>query len=297
MLNARPLDRLIRAFAGILLLELAAFWLAGTAQWLVFLMALVLLLTSMTGFCPLYHLIGIPTKNRSTALPSKGMTFAAGALLLLVLIGGSYASHVATRKLFLEDFNAMNDAYKQTLFLTGKAEREKANVQYARLVPALEIFINKYSQYQPVALRGDARLKNDFMQVTEIVTGVGAMIQSGGLHEAHLSLEKVRPVFQEIFKRNGFSMLAVALVDFHDAMELMLNAANDKDSAKLLALYPEVSEKLKAVEMEAQDPEIRAIRSHLDALEAIARSSQTEDLPNLGEKLKSSFVKVYLQRG
>ena len=53
-------------------------------------------------------------------------------------------------------------------------------------------------------------------------------------------------------------------------MELMLNAANDKDSAKLLALYPEVSEKLKAVEMEAQDPEIRAIRSHLDALEAIA---------------------------
>ena len=58
------------------------------------------------------------------------------------------------------------------------------------------------------------------------------MVHTGDLHEAHLELEKVRPVFQEMFKRNGFSLLSVALVDFHDAMEVMLDAANAKDQGR-----------------------------------------------------------------
>jgi hypothetical protein len=100
-----------------------------------------------------------------------------------------------------------------------------------------------------------------------------------------------------VFKRNGFSLLAVALVDFHDAMELILDAAQAKDIAKLAALYPGVSDKLVAVEAEAQDADIQAIRRNLDAVDAAARSQQLDALPALGEKLKSSFVKVYLQRG
>ena len=92
-------------------------------------------------------------------------------------------------------------------------------------------------------------------------------------------------------------MLAVALVDFHDEMELMLDAANAKDSAKLVALYPQVSEKLKAVEAETNDAEIQTIRKNLDDLLGLAKAAQTDQLPAKGDALKSSFVKVYLQRG
>jgi len=297
MRNTRPLDRFFRGFAGILILELSAFWLAGAAQWLAFVGALVILLTAISGFCPLYRLAGLQPSTASAASPINAKKIAAWIILCLTLVGGSYASHIASRKIFLEDFNSMNDAYKQTLFLTGKAERESAKTHYAKLVPALAEFKDKYTRYQPVALRNDIRLADDFRQVSDIVTGVGSLVKDGDLREAHLVLEKVRPIFQEMFKRNGFSLLAVALVDFHDAMELMLNAANYKDSAKLVALYPTVSDKLRAVEAEAKDSEVQAIRNNLDALESAARSAQQDALPALSEKLKSSFVKVYLQRG
>jgi hypothetical protein len=39
-----------------------------------------------------------------------------------------------TRKIFLEDFNVMNPFYKQTLFLMGKGERDKAITNYGQLV-------------------------------------------------------------------------------------------------------------------------------------------------------------------
>ncbi len=297
MLNTHPMDRLVRALAAILLLELGVFWLGGPAQWLALTGALVLLVTGWSGFCPLYRLLGVHTGTAGTPTPGTGKKLAAWLVLALVLLAGSYASLVASRKIFLEDFNRMNDAYKQTLFLTGKAQRESAQVQYARLVPALQDFVSTYTHYQPLSLRGDTRLAEDFRQVTQWVTDAGPLVQHGDLQEAHLMLEKVRPIFQEMFKRNGFSMLAVALVDFHDAMEQVLEAANRQDSARLVALYPEVSEKLQAVEAQAQDAEIQAIRKHLDAIEAAARTPQADRLPALGEALKSSFVKVYLQRG
>ena len=108
---------------------------------------------------------------------------------------------------------------------------------------------------------------------------------------------KVRPVFQDVFKRNGFSMLAVALVDFHDAMELILTAATEKDAAKVAALYPEISDKLKIVEAEANDDEIKAIRTALEDVLSTAKAAQLDALPAKGDTLKTSFVKVYLKRG
>ena len=99
------------------------------------------------------------------------------------------------------------------------------------------------------------------------------------------------------FKRNGFSMLSVALVDFHDAMELILTAATEKDATKVAALYPEISDKLKVVEAEANDDEIKAIRAALDDVLATAQAAQPDALPAKGDTLKTSFVKVYLKRG
>jgi hypothetical protein len=295
--NLHPIDRFVRAFAGIALLELGYFWLAGGWQIGAFVVGAVLLITALAKFCPLYSLLGLRTGHAQTNAPGKVYAVLAGLGLLAVLVGGSYASQFFTRKLFLEDFNAMNDYYKQTLFLTGKNERAKAIEKYDLLLPAFARFQAKYSAYRPYALKNDTQLAADLASVQGMLAGVNEPVRTGDLQQAHLALEKVRPVFQQMFKRNGFSMLAVALVDFHDDMELMLEAAESKNADKLLALYPQVSDKLKAIEAEASDAEIQTIRKNLDALRDQAQAKSLDALPAAGEALKTSFVKVYLKRG
>jgi hypothetical protein len=300
MNNLHPIDRFARALAGIALLELGYFWLAGAWQIGALVVGAVLLITALARFCPLYSLLGLrtgSTKSLKTAAPGKTLPVLAGVALVAVLVGGSYGSHFMTRKLFLEDFNAMNDHYKQTLFLTGKNERAKATEKYDLLLPAFARFQAKYSAYRPYALKNDTQLSSDLVAVQGMLQGVNEQVRTGDLQQAHLALEKVRPVFQQVFKRNGFSMLAVALVDFHDDMELMLEAATSKNADKLVALYPQVSDKLKAIEAEANDAEIQTIRQNLDALRALAEAKTLGALPPAGDALKTSFVKVYLKRG
>lgn len=306
MNNLHPIDRFARALAGIALLELGYFWLAGAWQIGAFVLGAVLLITALVRFCPLYSLLGWRTGNTKTmkstnatqtAAPGKTLHVLAGVALVAVLVGGSYGSHFMTRKLFLEDFNAMNDHYKQTLFLTGKNERAKATEKYDLLLPAFARFRAKYSAYRPYALKNDTQLSADLVAVQGMLAGVNEQVRTGDLQQAHLALEKVRPVFQQMFKRNGFSMLSVALVDFHDDMELMLEAAASKNADKLVALYPQVSDKLKAIEAEANDAEIQTIRKNLDALRSQAEAKTLDALPAAGDALKTSFVKVYLKRG
>ena len=297
MKNVNTLDRLLRVLLGVVLLELAFFWLPGGWQLAAYAGGAVLIVTAAIRFCPAYRILGIGTAGGESREPGKAAIAIAAAFLVVVIVGGSYASNFFTRKLFLEDFNAMNNYYKQTLFLTGKNEREKAVANYESLLPAYKRFQEKYSAYQPYALKGDGQLQGDLARVADMLSAVGGLVRTGDLHQAHLDLEKVRPVFQDMFKRNGFSMLAVALVDFHDAMELMLDAANAKDQARLITLYPQVGEKLKVVEAEANDAEIQTIRKNLDDLAGLAKTGPADRLPAKGEKLKSSFVKVYLKRG
>lgn len=297
MRNLNTLDRMFRVLLGVLFLELAFFWLAGRWQLGAYIVGAILVGTAAIRFCPLYRILGISTVHGDAKSPGKTMVAFAAVILVAVLAGGSYASIFFTRKLFLEDFSVINNYYKQTLFLTGKSEREKAINNYESLITAYQLFQARYSSFQPYALRGDGKLNSDLVRIADMLSRVDQLVHTGDLHQAHLDLEKVRPVFQEIFKRNGFSMLAVALVDFHDAMELMLDAANARDKSKLVALYPQVDEKLKVVESEANDPEIQTIRRNLDDLLGLAKDARVEQLTAKGEELKSSFVKVYLKRG
>jgi hypothetical protein len=89
----------------------------------------------------------------------------------------------------------------------------------------------------------------------------------------------------------------VALVDFHDEMELILDAANAQEAAKVVALYPEVSAKLQVIEAETNDAEIQTIRQNLESLLSLAQEGRADELPAQAGELKSSFVKVYLKRG
>lgn len=297
MRNTSTLDRIIRLMISLALFQLAFFWLAGGWQIVGFTIGFIALATAALGVCPVYRLVGMRT-DRADARPLGRVGILASMLLVIVLlVAGSYASDFFTRKRFVEDFNAMNSSYKQALFYTGQRNREQAVTNYDQLVVAYGDYQAKYTSYRPYAIKGDAQFAGDLAQVAQTITSTKTNVHTGDLTLAHTQLETIRPVFQDIFKRNGFSMLSITLVDFHDAMELILEPANAKDPQQVIAIYPQVSEKLHAVEIEANDAEIQAIRINLDALLSLAQSGAADALPAKSGELKSSFVKVYLVRG
>lgn len=294
--NVGIVDRFVRVGIAIGLIIGGFFWLPSAWPYLFYALATLLIGSALVGFCPLYRLLHIRSAPAARLMGKVGLTVATVALLGLV-VGGSYGSSFFSKKFFLEDYTVMNTSYKQALFFSGQEKREEAMANFAQWETAYGAFAAKYSAYHPYAIKGDAQFNADLSQIAAVMAAAKADIYTGDLHQAHLTLEGVRPIFQEIFKRNGFSMLAIALVDFHDAMEVILDAATAKDAQQVIAVYGQVDEKLKAVEAAANDGEIQTIRQNLDALLSLAQTGKVDALVDQAATLKSSFVKVYLARG
>lgn len=217
--------------------------------------------------------------------------------MLGIAIGGWYAYGFFTKKAFLEQYGVMNNYYKQALFFTGQGNRDEAVANYTQLKVTYANFRETYQHFHPPVIAQDTQFDADLDRIATLIDAPRENVMTGDLAQAHMDLEQVRPVLQHILKRNNISLLAVALVDFHDAMENIIAAADAKDSAQVIALYPDVSEKLKSVEEISNDAEIQVIRSNLEQLVTLARSGSTDALSTQAAALKSSFVKVYLKRG
>lgn len=295
--NENFLDRLIRIILAEVLFIAALFWFGGVGQIIFYVVAAIMLITAGTGFCGLYKLFGIDTNKIEIRNNSKILTGGFIIVFLIIAVAGSYYSNFFTKKFFLEDYNRMNNYYKQTLFYTGQGKRSESMDNYAKLVTEYSVFSNTYQTYHPYVIARDGQFNADLIKASDIILGLKDTVNSGDLKLAHAEFEKVRPIFQNILKRNGFSMLAVSLVDFHDAMEEIIAKADAKDPIGVVDVYSRVSDKLKAVEAEANDGEIQAIRVKLDELLILAQAGVTEGLSAKAAELKSSFIKVYLERG
>ncbi|MCX6822545.1 MAG: DUF2892 domain-containing protein [candidate division SR1 bacterium] len=288
-------DRLIRLVIGLLLLIGGYFWLHGAGQIIVYIIAIIALVTSVTGFCALYPLLKINTfQSKHTSLWKVIL-----GIIVVLVVGGIFAflSNFFSRKFFLEDFATMNDSYKQLLFNSGKEKRAESISYYDKLIPAYAQSQKKYSNYQPLVLRGDKQLVSDLQKVALLLSDIKGAVYSGDLLVTHKKLEEVRPIFQDMFKRNGISLLAVVLVDFHDIMEEIIAGADAKDVQKIISTYPRADEKLKEIELELNDAGIQAIRKNLDAILDMANNNQVDLLSKQAQDLKTSFVKVYLIKG
>jgi hypothetical protein len=196
--------------------------------------------------------------------------------------------------LFLNDFNQVNDPYKKTLFATGQGQRNESIKYYENLTDSLMAFQEKYKDYRPKEIKSDTQFSGDMSNVSAIISGVKEEIYTGNLTEAHKTLEGVRPVFQGILTRNNLLPLSVALVDFHDAMETVLSAANSRDASGVMEAYPKADEKLKAVQSINNESGIKVIRANLDAVMNLAKENKTGELPAKAADLKASYVIVYL---
>ncbi len=294
--NIGTLDRFIRAIIGPVLATLGVFWFAGALQVVLVLLGVIISATALIGFCPIYLPFNLSTNKNDVKLSGKGV-IALPVVLTLALIAASLASTFITRKQFLENYNAMNSNYKQALFQTGLKNRDESIKYYSQLQTTYAEFSSKYVTYRPYALSADTQLSADLATVNKIISESAPLVQTGDLAQAHVQLEQVRPIFQEMFKRNGFSLLAMNLVDFHDVMEKLIDDGAKKDAAATFEHYAEADRLLKAVEAELNDTDVQGIRSSLDTLLKTAQDGNVADLSAQADALKKSFLKVYLIRG
>jgi Protein of unknown function (DUF2892) len=295
--NEGTMDRLVRLLIAEASILGAYFWLGGTWQIVSYAVGALSLITATTGFCALYKALGINTFKAESRPSPLYIKVIFSVLFIVIAVAGSYYSAFFTKKLFLDDYNRMNNYYKQALFYTGQEKRAEAMANYDHLTAEYSALLSKYASYHPHAIKSDGQFNADIEKASVIITSLKDAVYTGDLKQSHTSLEAVRPIFQDILKRNGFSMLAVALVDFHDAMEKIIAAADAKDAAQVLAVYPEVDTKLKAVEETLNDNEIQAIRAKLEEVATLAKNGRAESLSAKAAELKSAFVKVYLKRG
>ena len=294
--NEGLIDRLIRFLLAEILVILAWFWLAGAIQIIAYALAAVMFLTASLGFCGLYQILGINT-NKKKIGKSKVVIIIASLVFVAVAMAGIYYSLFFTKKIFLEDYNRMNNYYKQTLFNTGQDKRSESITNYDLLVREYSVFSKKYTAYHPQVIASDKNFNDDLAKVEVLIGGLKDKVYTGDLKSAHTDFEAVRPIFQDILKRNNFSMLAVYLVDFHDSMEKVIEAADKNNADGVISAYIEADEKLKAVEEVANDEEIANIRTKLNTLLQSAQNGSLDVLSSQAAELKSSFVKVYLKRG
>lgn len=294
--NEGIIDRLIRLLLAEIFFILAWFWFGGTLQIVFYVLGVMMLATAITGFCGLYKVFGFNT-NKINKKISKVILAIFVVIFLIIAAAGSYYSDFFTRKLFLEDFNVMNNYYKQTLFNTGQDKRLESIVNYDKLALEYASFSEKYSKYHPRVVAKDNNFNSDLAKVSGLIINLKEKVYTGDLKEAHTDFEEVRPIFQDILKRNGFSMLAVYLVDFHDSMEKVIAEADNKNPAGVIQTYIDANDKLITIEEVASDDEIKLIRNNLETLLNLAKTGNIESLSTKAAELKSSFVKVYLKRG
>ncbi len=295
--NEGKIDRLVRILIAEVFILGAYFWLGGAWQIVFYVVGAISLITAITGFCALYKVLGVrtfKTESKSISIYAKVLFV---ILFVAIAVAGSYYSAFFTKKFFLDDYSQMNNYYKQTLFYTGQDKRVEAIDNYNKLVAEYSVFLSKYTSYHPYVIKSDRQFNADIEKVSRIINSLKDNVYTGDLKQTHTSLEVVRPIFQDILKRNNFSMLAVTLVDFHDAMEKIIAAADLKDATQLLFVYSEVDLKLKAVEEIVNDSEIQTIRKRLEEVVTLAKNGQVDLLSTKAAELKSAFVKVYLKRG
>lgn len=300
-------DRLIRLFLALVVFLGAFFWIGGWKSWVLLAVSAIMGLTALIGYCPAYKFAGKKkTQDDAVAEPVAAVPLSSVkkkilawsiAVFVLLAAAGSFASIFLTEKKFLKDWNEMNRPYKQALYSTGQGNQADSAKYFSEFETQLGSVSDKYGSYRPFALRKDTLFSDDLARIRDIADDSGKRIFSGNLETAHLLLEEIRPIARDILERNGFSELAVALVDFHDSMEKVLDAAKAKAPADVITRYGEANDALARVEKEDQSPEVRSIREQLENVRKLSEEGRAEDLPAAEDALKKAFVKVYLEKG
>lgn len=227
-------------------------------------------------------------------------------ILGTILIGGYITYDYFTEKTFFKDYDSLNNNFKQALFSTGNNHDialDKVTIYNSNIIK----FFHRYKTYKPDQFNRDSFFMDDMDKILGLSNKALSLTQNSEFEHAHLTLEEVRDVWQQIFIRNKIISLNYLMVDFHDLMELAEVKALDKDVDGVLYYCPILKERwseMFKVETKLVGDKLinfydllKQEDKNINDLCIAAETHNLEDLPELGVRLKQGFIKPYLTYG
>ncbi len=202
MKNVGTLDRLLRVILAEVCVLAAFFWLSKEWQIVFYLLAAVLLFQAATGVCGFYNFLRWNTCETIKRKDKKLIPIALIAMMVIA-VAGSYGSAVLTRDIFQNDLSSITEHYNITMQYTSQDLRNESVQQFELLESAFATFGEKYRDYRPWVVKFDDQFKGDLQNLSAIFSGAGEDIRHGNLKTAHDNLQKAKPVFESIRKRDG----------------------------------------------------------------------------------------------
>ncbi|HOU70060.1 MAG TPA: DUF2892 domain-containing protein [Methanothrix sp.] len=200
MKNLGSLDRMIRLIVAEVCLIAALFWAGEELQLPLILAAAVILIPAITGSCGLYELLGW---NSCEMIKRKNDRLKRALVLAAILLAvmGSFASHLYTKDILLQDLGEVNETYniaRQSLI--GDDANSPADID--SLERKFAAFAAKYSKYKPLVVRIDGNFSS---QIDEISADIYRSKQSalqGDAASSRMELEPAGEIIRAMIKEN-----------------------------------------------------------------------------------------------
>ena len=200
MKNLGSLDRMIRLIVAEVCLIAALFWAGEELQLPLILAAAVILIPAITGSCGLYELLGW---NSCEMIKRKNDRLKRALVLAAILLAvmGSFASHLYTKDILLQDLEEVNETYniaRQSLI--GDDANSSADIDI--LERKFAAFAAKYSKYKPLVVRIDGNFSS---QIDEISADIYRSKQSalqGDAASSRMELEPAGEIIRAMIKEN-----------------------------------------------------------------------------------------------
>lgn len=200
MKNLGSLDRMIRLIVAEVCLIAALFWAGEELQLPLILAAAVILIPAITGSCGLYELLGW---NSCEMIKRKNDRLKRALVLAAILLAvmGSFASHLYTKDILLQDLEEVNETYniaRQSLI--GDDANSPADID--SLERKFAAFAAKYTKYKPLVVRMDGNFSS---QIDEISADIYRSKQSalqGDAASSRMELEPAGEIIRAMIKEN-----------------------------------------------------------------------------------------------
>ena len=200
MKNLGSLDRMIRLIVAEVCLIAALFWAGEELQLPLILAAAVILIPAITGSCGLYELLGW---NSCEMIKRKNDRLKRALVLAAILLAvmGSFASHLYTKDILLQDLEEVNKTYNITRqSLIGDDANSSADID--SLERKFAAFAAKYSKYKPLVVRMDGNFSSQIDEISADIYRSKLSALQGDAASSRMELEPAGEIIRAMIKEN-----------------------------------------------------------------------------------------------
>jgi hypothetical protein len=246
-----------------------------------YLLAAFVLAVAVTGICPANK--APDPKAPRPKLPAWSRL--APLLLVIALLPavGGYYSFRYTGERFLNEVTELYLGYRATVTAVEQGEDvAAAEREQTAWAETYQTFAQRYDNYRPLVIKGDAAFSDDLQTIGTTVSTVADQLADENLLGAQLTLYELRPLWSNLFRRNQLIGPELAIAAAGDTLEAMVQAGQRKHAPTVLRLYPEVELRLRAAAEQLSGERLDRLKDCQQALEQLKEAAQRGQPAALG---------------